>query len=144
MEPKQYTTLLLDDNNFTRSRKYFWTIGCLNEFIVSIADNIKQWDMYHEARAKNFVDGDEVMADRLDAASVYAPGYIGRERQHGRSRYVQDGETQLQNVIVMIQTGVDHREALANLQAHFERKLETVKSLRDGVRHPYETVRCYS
>ena len=24
----------------------FWVIGCLNEFEVSIADNIKQWELY--------------------------------------------------------------------------------------------------
>lgn len=133
MEPKQYAALLLDDNNFTRSRKYFWAIGCLNEFIVSIADNVKQWDMYYEARAKDFLDSDQNMADRLDAASIYAPGYIGQGSNSEQSRYIQDGETQLQNVTLMIQAGMAHREALANLLAEFERKLETVKSLRDGV-----------
>jgi hypothetical protein len=36
--------LLFDDENFTRSRKYFWAIGCLNEIELTIADNIEQWD----------------------------------------------------------------------------------------------------
>jgi len=42
MDPKQYSKLLFDDENLTRSRKYFQAIGCLNEFDTSISDNMKQ------------------------------------------------------------------------------------------------------
>jgi hypothetical protein len=38
MEPKAYAKLLFDDENFTRSRKYFWVIGCLGELDVSIME----------------------------------------------------------------------------------------------------------
>jgi hypothetical protein len=52
MVPKQYATLLFDDENFTRSRKYFWAIGCLNEFISSkFEDLIKVGSTQRESLA---------------------------------------------------------------------------------------------
>jgi hypothetical protein len=131
MEPKQYSTLLFDDEKFSRSRKYFWAIGCLNEFIISIADNIKQWDMYHEARIKGLLDQANI-AEALDAAHVMAPGTVGSEF----SSPIPTGEEELQHIKSMVQTGVNHRGTLANLQTQFESKLETVKALRDGVCRP--------
>jgi hypothetical protein len=56
MEPTKYSKLLFDDENFTRSRKCFWAIGCLSEFDVSITDDIKQWDLYYEGRIKPVLD----------------------------------------------------------------------------------------
>lgn len=50
MDPKSYTMLLFDDETFSRSRLYFWIIGCLNEFDISIEDNIKQWKLFRQAR----------------------------------------------------------------------------------------------
>ena len=50
MEPKAYWKFLFDDESFTLSRKYFWAIGCLGEFIGYISDNIQQWDLFYEAR----------------------------------------------------------------------------------------------
>ncbi|KAL2024984.1 hypothetical protein VTK56DRAFT_3683 [Thermocarpiscus australiensis] len=50
MEPKQYVELLYDDQYLTRSRLYFWIIGCVNEFLISIEDNINQWKLFKEAR----------------------------------------------------------------------------------------------
>ena len=52
MDPKEYARLLFDDGKFTRSRKYFWAIGCLSEFDICISDNIKQWDLYYHARCQ--------------------------------------------------------------------------------------------
>jgi hypothetical protein len=127
MEPKQYSTLLFDDDNFTRSRKYFWAIGCLNEFIISIADNIKQWDMYHAARNDRILELPEIVA-RLDAASVLPPAPIGAE--YG----IRTGEQELEYMKRMVIKGSNRREDLVNLKTQFENKLETVKSLRDGVR----------
>lgn len=40
MDPDAYVTLLFDDDRFSRSRLYFWIIGCLNEFLISIEDNM--------------------------------------------------------------------------------------------------------
>ncbi|KAI2636672.1 hypothetical protein GGS21DRAFT_489429 [Xylaria nigripes] len=42
--------LLFDDENFSISRLYFRVIDCLNELIISIADNIKQRELYRQAR----------------------------------------------------------------------------------------------
>lgn len=50
MDPKSYAMLLFEDETFSRSRLYFWIIGCLNEFDISIKDNIKQWKLFRQAR----------------------------------------------------------------------------------------------
>jgi hypothetical protein len=96
--------LLFDGENFTRSRKYFWAIGCLHEFIINIADNIKQWDMYYEACLKDLVEPEEWvnLSDAIDAASVLAPGLV--ERTY-RTFWLQNGERELESIIHMIKKG---------------------------------------
>lgn len=56
MDPKAYTTLLFDDETFSRSRLYFWILGCLNDFDADIEDNIKQWTLYRQARLRHLLD----------------------------------------------------------------------------------------
>lgn len=43
MNPKEHDKLLVDDETFSRSRKYFWTLNCLSQFDICIGDNIHQW-----------------------------------------------------------------------------------------------------
>ena len=52
MKPAEHDNLLFDDASFSRSRKYFWAIDCLSEFVTSIADNINQWELFREARVE--------------------------------------------------------------------------------------------
>lgn len=51
MDPDAYVILFFDDDKVSRSRLYFWIIGCLNEFIISIEDNmiivIKNGKVFH-------------------------------------------------------------------------------------------------
>jgi hypothetical protein len=123
MDPTEYVKLLFDDENFTRSRKYFWAIGCLGEFGNSVADTVKQWDLYFEARIKPLLD-DENLAEALDAASLVRLDDMTSE-EHGLQR--------LEEFRALVRTVVNHRESLVDLQTQFRERLETVKSLRDGV-----------
>ncbi|GFF56416.1 LOW QUALITY PROTEIN: hypothetical protein IFM46972_10507 [Aspergillus udagawae] len=50
MDPEEYVKLLFDNDTFSRSKLYFWMIGCLNDFIISIEDNITQWQLLRKAR----------------------------------------------------------------------------------------------
>lgn len=50
MKPAEHDNLLFDDGAFSRSRRYFWAIDCLNEFEIHITDNITQWELYKAAR----------------------------------------------------------------------------------------------
>ncbi|RDL38394.1 uncharacterized protein BP5553_02734 [Venustampulla echinocandica] len=43
MKPKEHDNLLVDDETFSRSRKYFWTLSCLSEFDLCIGNTIHQW-----------------------------------------------------------------------------------------------------
>lgn len=123
MDLKEYVKLLFDDENFTRSRLYFWAIGCLNEFDISIADNIKQWDLYYAARLEPVIDGPlkQWVEQELDNARIIPP------RKHGT------GQDELLRIKARVKNGLEYRETLVNLQAQFKNKLETVKALRDGV-----------
>jgi hypothetical protein len=107
MDPKTYVKLLFDDETFTRSRRYFWVIGCLNEFDVSIGDNIKQWELFREARVTPLLKN-------LDAIPFSKLG--GREQ-------FQALDKEADNL----------REALEDLRSQFQNKLSTVKALRDGL-----------
>ena len=55
MKPAEHDNLLFDDASFSRSRKYFWAINCLSEFVTSITDNIHQWELFKEARIEPLV-----------------------------------------------------------------------------------------
>lgn len=128
MHPDEYVKLLFDDGNFTRSQEYFWAIGALNEFGVLITENISQWDLYYEGRIQNLLQMKN-LAYLFDAACLMKPDNTTAE-QNGRKR--------LREFKDLIKKGEVQREALVELQARFERKLETIKALRDGVRIPIE------
>ncbi|PQE18890.1 26S protease regulatory subunit like protein [Rutstroemia sp. NJR-2017a BVV2] len=115
----EYVKLLFDDENFTRSRKYFWAIGCLTEFTNVLADNIKQWDLYYEARIQVLLELDNI-EEKLAAASLYPP-------------YAGEGEERLVNFKKSIRECQNHRETLVGLREDFQRKLDSANALRDGL-----------
>ncbi|KAM3073560.1 hypothetical protein ACMFMG_004548 [Clarireedia jacksonii] len=116
---KEYVKLLFDDENFTRSRKYFWAIGCLTEFTNVLSDNIKQWDLYYEARIRVLLELENI-EERLAAASLYPP-------------YAGEGELRLRNFRKSIRECQNHRESLVGLREDFQRKLDSANALRDGL-----------
>jgi hypothetical protein len=124
LRAEEYMKALFDDNNFTRSRKYFWAIGCLTEFIASISDNIKQWDLYYEGRVQPILERKDLEA-QLDAASITQPPPL-------------EGSTKAQSTLHytlnrLLKQARDSRNSLEELKSRFESKIENVKALRDGV-----------
>lgn len=130
LNPEEYSKLLFDDGNFTRSRKYFWAIGCLSELDSSIADNIKQWELYRSARIKPLLDRED-LADLLDAASLHPPGTP--ELTGKRTYRVRTGPEELEEFEALVREADNHHASLRDLQSAFRSKLESVKALRDGV-----------
>jgi hypothetical protein len=57
MDPKAYVRLLFDDETISQSRLYFWVIGCLNEFDISIEENM-------ESNLSNRVNHEEYSVNR--------------------------------------------------------------------------------
>ncbi|GAB1201074.1 hypothetical protein APSETT444_010461 [Aspergillus pseudonomiae] len=109
MDPEAYTKLLFDDQTFSRSRLYFWIIGCLNEFDVSIDDNIKQCTLFRQARVHPRLDSILKSSSKLsDSGDLFRLQELDKEA----------GEIQ---------------QSLKDLQAQFKAKLATVQALRDGV-----------
>lgn len=123
MHPKQFVKLLFDEENFTRSRKYFWAIGCLNEFELMTSDNIKQLDLYFAARIKPSLD-DKNLADWLDAVSL---------RKDPKLSSLENVTTKLGAFKELVRKVENQGGSLVSLRSQFRNKLETVKSLRDGV-----------
>ncbi|KAN0101374.1 hypothetical protein V8E51_011884 [Hyaloscypha variabilis] len=126
MEPKSYSNLLFDDENFSRSRKYFWLVGCLTEFDITISDNIQQWDLYFDARLKPLLE-DENLADNLDTACLKIP--VTKDGAFD----VGNRATRKKEFEILVKQGQNQRGALENIRTRFKNKLDTVKTLRDGL-----------
>ncbi|KAH8693491.1 hypothetical protein GQ44DRAFT_695114 [Phaeosphaeriaceae sp. PMI808] len=117
MEPKTYVGLIFDDESFTRSRLYFWVIGCLNEFLVSIEDNIKQWKLFREARVT-------LLLKHLPKSGDISQNTDSTSQYHG---------SELERLQSLDQATEGIRENLESLRSRFTTQLETVKALRDGL-----------
>jgi hypothetical protein len=112
MDPKSYGMLLFDDETFSWSRLYFWIIGCLNEFDISIEDNIKQWKLFRQARIDPRL---ELLQESLNDIPDIGVSNEWDELQDIRKR------------------GEEVRQGLEDLQSQLRAKLATVQMLRDGV-----------
>jgi hypothetical protein len=110
MDPIAYVDLLIDDETFSRSRRYFWITGCLNEFDTSIADNIKQWELFRQARITPLLGAN--LRDVLSKMKT----------------------AELQQFEDLDKEASDLCETLENLRSQFKDKLMMVQGLRDGVR----------
>jgi hypothetical protein len=75
---KEHDNLLVDDENFSRSRKYFWSLSCLSEFILYINDAIHQWEASRDIWAaafdgfltevsKDYVEDNNKLCEKLKA-----------------------------------------------------------------------------
>jgi hypothetical protein len=53
---KDHDNLLVDDETFSRSRKYFWALSCLSEFMLYISDAIHQWEVSRDVWTAAFDD----------------------------------------------------------------------------------------
>lgn len=56
MDPAAHDNLLVDDEAFSRSRKYFWALSCLVIFRASLEDNINQWETSRVTWEREFAD----------------------------------------------------------------------------------------
>lgn len=113
MDFKAYDKLLFDNETFTRSRLYFWIIGCLNEFDVSIKDNIKQWELFREARV--------------------TPFFSENPDPKANPNTNPDAKLELSQLQALNEEAKNLHEALKDLRSQFQNKLTTVRALRNGV-----------
>lgn len=58
-EPTMHDSLLFDDNQFSRSRRYFWAVDGLETFTVQIEDTLREWKDFWAARETLFRSYDE-------------------------------------------------------------------------------------
>ncbi|KAK3355286.1 hypothetical protein B0H65DRAFT_416578 [Neurospora tetraspora] len=112
MNPKDYCSLLFDDETFSRSRLYFWIIGFIIEVHPCIEDNITQWNLYQRARIQPLLD-DLNSKDQAEVTKV--------ERSIAKSITKYDKE------------GNEIKQDLENLKKRFDEISESVRALRDGL-----------
>jgi hypothetical protein len=116
MDPKAYVEFLFDDETFSQSKLYFWVIGCLNEFDISIEDNIKQWTLFREARVTPHI------------------GDSGGTSQNGDSSTTCGMTTESLNQFRALDKKADDiRETLENWRTQFQNQRRTTLALREGV-----------
>ncbi len=118
MNSRDYVKLLFDDETFSQSRLYFWVIGCLNEFDISMEDNIKQWTLFRKARVTPYCKKD-----------------LEEKSQKGYSSSASDAEkTKCQEQFGALDQEADElRETLQNLRLQFQNQRIKMLALRDGV-----------
>ena len=100
--------MIFDDDLFTRSRKYFWTINCLQESDNLIRLNIETWNQYQEPILRRL--------RRMEAASEV--------QEEGEVKALREGISRCQRVVAQ----------LADIRKLFKDQRQKAVSLRDGVR----------
>jgi hypothetical protein len=116
MDPKDYIKRLFDDDNLTQSKLYFWIIGCLNEFVASIKDNIEQWKLFRAARVTPF--------RKLE---------LRRQPRDLAHTTLDWRGTELQQLQELDEKAEEVHQSLQDLQLQFESQLKKVEALRNGV-----------
>ncbi|TGO08518.1 hypothetical protein BTUL_0205g00200 [Botrytis tulipae] len=156
MDPATYVELLFDDENFSQSRLYFWVIGCVNEFQISIEDNIKQWTLFREARVESYLERNQVDVSRDDSFSTSSEMKMGKQKKvPGEAEEIdielpfrnanvpnesrssasfdnlrEDSPKKIKNLAKKIDAEV---ESLINCQSQFKHQQETAQAFRDGL-----------
>jgi hypothetical protein len=59
MEGDEYVKLLFEDESYTRSRTYFWILGCLRVFENTIRDTMKHWEAFQDSHIARIQDDPE-------------------------------------------------------------------------------------
>jgi hypothetical protein len=78
LNAREHDNLLVDDETFSRSRKYFWSLSCLSEFTLYINDAIYQWETsrdvwnkifkgYQSEKSKEFIKDNNEICEKLKA-----------------------------------------------------------------------------
>jgi len=113
-DPKAYVKVIFEDESLTHSKLYFLVIGCLNEFLATIDDNIKQLELYREARVPPSLERLSKLCKESQNADPQSPSCLELQRLQSLDR---DAE------------GI--RLNLQDLRSNFKSQLETVKGLLD-------------
>jgi hypothetical protein len=103
-------SFFVEDDSYSNSRKYFWAIRVITEFIKALNDSIDQWRFYREARVEPFLE-------------PKAEHFVDVENL-GRAWYSVAAADKEASAACLELVGVKH-----NLEA----RLEEIKVMRDGV-----------
>ena len=108
LDPIRHDYLLFDNENFSKSREYFWAINCLTEFEASVSANIEHWEEYR--RYLNSLPS------------------MTRERSDSESSFGED------SLISMLDRSDGCCARLRRYQRFFQEKRAATIALRDGVK----------
>jgi hypothetical protein len=126
MVSEEYVKLIFDNEKLSRSRKYFWAVRCLDEFLISISDNIKQWDLFFEARIR----------PALRSSGKSGKPIAGEMFKKARINSLQSHQSWRRELSVFMSSTDEAKRlvgALSELRQRFREKLNVVQELRNGV-----------
>ncbi|KAF7934034.1 uncharacterized protein EAE97_008394 [Botrytis byssoidea] len=76
LDPLKHDNLLVDDETFSRSKRYFWVISTLKELDAVISENIQQVSGLINQRELTTIEGDEVRF--LEGSRKHMRGRLGQ------------------------------------------------------------------
>jgi len=103
--PEKFVHLLYDDSSFRRSRSYFWAIGCLSAFEGSLNQLCRDLEVF------------------LQNSKVSPAFWVDMPMPHGRHPRIEQLEAEV----------VEIKKRLDDIRKQFEKRLDHITSLRDGV-----------
>lgn len=103
-------SFFVEDDSYSNSRRYFWAIRVITEFIKTLNDSIEQWKLYREARVEPFLEP--------------KPEHFCDVENLGRSWYSVAAADKEASAAWLELVGIKH-----NLEA----RLEDIKVMRDAV-----------
>jgi hypothetical protein len=120
LEGDKYVELIFEDETYSRSRKYFWVLACLNEFENSLKSAAKQWEDFEGRYVKPL--GDLNLDKDLEGSSAITECY-NSIRNHMRSmKGFEVGFIEMRAQVLPLRDGV--------VSARIYRRLLCYKSLQ--------------
>ncbi|PMD61062.1 uncharacterized protein K444DRAFT_588556 [Hyaloscypha bicolor E] len=110
MYPEKLQATFVENESFSQSRKFYWAIKSINEFVKYLSDDIQQWKLYREARVARFI--------------VPKTEHFRIAKNMGKPWY---------SVKAAGEAATTACEELEGLRRRFESRLEEVKVMRDGL-----------
>jgi hypothetical protein len=103
LEKDRFVKLLFEDDTYSRSRKYFWVLGCLRDFENAMKDTATKWKVFKETYMDPYKESKkEEISDALRVA-----GHI--EVELASIKRIEDGLGDIREQALLLRDGVCQR-----------------------------------
>jgi hypothetical protein len=131
LNPEKHDGLLFDDNTFSRSRRYFWAVECLDVFLADIRDAVKQWEYFWRT-------WEEVLG-RLQKGCRQNADSRHKNDEQGRPILDNRADPKFSEALDRIEKQI---RRLRELEIQFDALLQKIQTLREAVSSLLELLWC--